>query len=280
MRYSGLDFIRKHIDIKAFEYDSCIIITTFKIGTRVFEQTTTTVYDLDLSNDLSFHSNEQFDLLKSRNKPIFIVIKDPLDRFLSGAIQVTFEGATSLTSAYSLAKWGTESYFFTHFWKEFVNTSEFSEQVYSVYFDTKHFKDVNKNTEVWKTWLDIIHFNIKMGDNHVSQYHKHLYLNLYKPFNEKLDITIITDTDLKDKDVFFNLTKKDLPPKDFNNIKWKDFLMQNIIFDIDYNLPRVSFNPFLLTEHAVEMEDYLTEEYRYYNKLKNITSDRFFNKKK
>ena len=267
MRYSGLDFLDKQCDLKIFEYTNSYILTTFKIGTRVFSETTHLIHDYNLLLD-------DVDLLFSKlnkNKKIYIVIKNPLDRFLSAATQLTFEGATKYTAAYSLAKWGNESYFFTNFWSDFVNGGISNpKQIYSDEFSITEFKPVSENREVWKMWLDVIHFNLKLGDSHLSQYHEYCYQNCYKVINHSYDVSIIEDFQLKNVELFRKITDLDLPVKTHQNKKWTEFLNQNLIHDVDEVLPRVSINPFLITERSVEIENYITNEFRYYNKLKEL----------
>ena len=267
MRYAGLDFLYKPCDLKIFEYGDVYICTTFKIGTRSFSDTTNLINGYDLMRDDIHTLFRMFD----KNKKIYIVIKNPVNRFISGATQTTFEGATQYTAAYSLAKWGSESHFFREVWPQFVKGGiDNSTQIYSQNFDSSEFENIESSISVWKTWLDIVHFNIRMGDAHLSQYHKHCYQNFYKVLKNHHDIEIIEDTELMNHTIFKNITNTNLPPRTHTNSKWNGFLKQNIIYDVDDTLPRVSINPFLITENAVEIEDYITEEFRYYNKLKNL----------
>lgn len=267
MRYSGLSFLDKFCDLKIFEYPTSYILTTFKIGTRALSDTTHLIHDYNLILD---ESDLLFNRL-NRDKKIYIVIKNPVDRFLSGATQLTFEGATKYTAAYSLAKWGTESHFFTNFWPELINLNITNvKQIYSYDFNVENFKGVDENVSAWKTWLDIIHFNLKMGDNHLSQYHQYCYQNCYKVLNHDYDITIIQDTDLKNNETFKSITDMDLPKWTYKNTKWVNFLKTEFIYDIDDTLPHISLNPAIISEQAVEIENYLSEEYEYYNKFKTL----------
>lgn len=268
MRYAGLYFLDNHCDLKIYEYHNSYILTTFKIGTRVLTETTNQIHDYNLVSD---DVDLLFSKLSDRDKKIYILIKNPLNRFLSAATQLTFEGATKYTAAYSLVKWGSESYFFTNFWPEFIRGGIANQkQLYSAYFDTREFKDIDESHDIWKTWLDIVHFNMKMGDSHLSRYHMYTYQNCYKVLKDKYDITIVDDYEMKDNNFFKKITEINLPDTTYNNKKWTDFLKKTLIYDVDVNLPRVSLNPFMLNDRAVEIEDYISDEYIYYNKFKNI----------
>jgi CRISPR/Cas system-associated endonuclease Cas3-HD len=268
MRYAGLAFLDRQCDLKIYEYRDSYILTTFKIGTRVLAETTNQIHDYNLISD---EVELLFSKLSDKNKKIYILIKNPLNRFLSAATQLTFEGATKYTAAYSLAKWGSESYFFTKFWPEFVNGGLSNpKQLYSAYFDTMEFKDINESHDIWKTWLDIIHFNMKMGDSHLSRYHMYVYQNCYKVIKDNYNVSIVDDYEMKDNEFFKKITNTNLPNETYNNKKWVSFLKKTLIYDVDSELPRVSLNPFMLSDRATEVEDYISDEYWYYNKFKNL----------
>ena len=267
MRYAGTDFLDKHCDLKIFEYDDVYVCTTFKIGTRVFSSTSINESAYDLISD---DTNLLFDKL-NKNKKVYIVIKNPANRFLSGATQLTFEGATHYTAAYSLARWGSESYFFTNIWPKFIKDGISNPiQLYNNDFNTCEFIDFDNNLDTWKIWLDIIHFNITVGDTHLSEYHKYCYNNCYKLIHHTHDVEIIEDTKFKNFETFKNITNTDLPTRTHENSRWTEYLKEHFLMDIDITSPRVSLNPKLISEKVVMVEDYITEEFRYYNKLKAL----------
>lgn len=266
MKYRGMNKYGGS-SIRILEYDNSYILTTFKIGTRILSS-------LNTHNNFKIDTNEPIDEIKkllSKDKPLFIVIKNPIDRFITAAVQVTFQGATQDTAAFSLAKWGDESYFYKNFWKEFCKDTESPPNpIYDYEFDTNNLKPFYSISKQWEIWLDMVHFNLMYNNQHLNRYHHDCYYNIYKELKNSHTIKIITDIELKNSDVFNKITGQNFNITHSNsNHNWNSYIKQNIIVDIDSDEPSIGFNPNIFNTRILDIIKYIESEYLYYNKFRS-----------
>jgi len=270
MVYQGITPMRysNNSSIKIYEFDNSYVITTFKIGTRALESANPN-NSFDFNTSIN-ESGDLFDILK-KDKSIIILIKNPVERFLSGGVQVTFESASENTAAYSLARWGSEDYYFTTFLKKFVkNDISDSSIIYRRDFDLNNLKPFDESIELWKEWLSIVNFNIRIGNGHLSYYHRDCFQNLYKLISSIYDVRIIEDIEMRNIDTFKEVTGKKYSSENFSNSIWKSYLRDNIIDHTD-NISNLSYiNPLLITNQSISIQKYLNDEYAFYGSFKKL----------